>query len=117
MDELKEIKLEDDDSPIEISKPLRFIIPDTLATNFSDYTLVQGDPENFTLSFFEIRKPAIIGSGEEKKAAIEKIDSIPAVCIARIVITPNHFKRLIEAMQSNLLRSEKSKKISKEKTN
>ena len=35
MDELKEIKLEDDDSPIEISKPLRFIIPDTLATNFS----------------------------------------------------------------------------------
>lgn len=94
-----------------ISKPIQFVYPDPTITRFSNYALVQRDNDSFVLTFFDVHKPAFIGPDEEKKKQIEKIESIPAFCIARIVLTPDHFKRLVLVLQKHLERFEKSPDI------
>jgi hypothetical protein len=94
----------------EIKKPIRFISPETVVSRFSNFALVQRDEDCFTISFFEIQKPPLMGTKEERKEAIEKLEFVPAVCVARIVATPSHFKSLIAAMQKNLEGFEKNQK-------
>jgi hypothetical protein len=93
-----------------ITKRLQFIVPSDIISRFSNYTIVQGDAENqmFTMSFYEIQKPALMGTPEEIKEVLSKTDGIPAVCVSRLIISAKHFKNLIGAMQNNLERFDKS---------
>lgn len=108
-------KEEEKQDSIEVSKPLEYILPEYLPTCFSNHTLVQHDDDTFTLSFYEVKPPPLTGSAEEKKAALEKIKTLPAYCVARIVLTPSHFKRIVNAMQQNLQRYEKKQGAEKQK--
>ena len=87
-----------------INRPLQFLMPDsTILSRFSNFAFVQHQPENFTITFYEIQQPPLTAESEEdKKKALEGLDSIPAVCSARIVLTPKHFRELLKAMQSSL---------------
>lgn len=94
----------------EIKKQIRFEFPETVVSRFSNFALVQRDEDYFTISFFEIQKPPIMGTKEERKKALEGLEYVPAVCVARIVATPSHFKNLVAAMQKNLGGFKKSQK-------
>jgi hypothetical protein len=104
MSEPVESELKDQQTNEEVKKPLHFIMPPGVLNHFSNFTFVQNDVENntFVLSFFEIQKPPLMGSPEEIKKVLEGLENIPAVCVARIVVTPKHFEKLVAAMQSNL---------------
>jgi len=96
--------------PAEILKPIRFIPPEESISRFANFALIQHDEEFFTLSFYEIQKPPLMGTSEQKKAAIEKLEDIPAFRVARIIVTPTHFKQLVKAMQGNWEGYEKERK-------
>jgi hypothetical protein len=81
-------------------KPIEYVLTDT--SRFSNHVVVQHDKETFTLSFFEIQKPILMGSPEEISKRIDTIKSIPAVLISRITLLPEHFKKVISAMKDNL---------------
>jgi len=90
-----------------IKKPLEFVMPDSVLNRFANYTVVQHESDAFTLSFFEIQKPPILGSEEERMKAAKALPAVPAVCVARIVVTPSHFKNLLDAMQANFEKHQK----------
>jgi hypothetical protein len=93
----------------QIKKPFQFVMPESQSTSrFCNYSVVQNDREAFTLSFFEIPKPILLGTKEENQKNLDAMEAIPAICVGRIVMTPVHFRRFVEALQKNLEKYEES---------
>jgi hypothetical protein len=44
----------------------------------------------------------LLGDAEEKKAALEQIESVPAICVARVVVAPERLVEFIQVLQDNL---------------
>jgi len=82
-----------------INKPLEWIVPDDLKAVSSNWVAVQDDGQQFTISFFEIRRPILLGTAEQNKATLDGMAAIPAVCMARIVMAPNQMGSLIETLR------------------
>jgi hypothetical protein len=70
-----------------------------LRSYWSNFQLVQRGGGDFILSFYEIHPPAIVGSQEERKAAADKVTSLPAYCSVRVVIPNQHIPGLIRALR------------------
>lgn len=82
---------------------LNFVYPDNLKSNFVSNVIVQHQKDFFTLSFFEVWVPPILGNTEdEKKAELEKIDQVEANCVARLVVTPDKMRDFVKALHNNL---------------
>jgi hypothetical protein len=66
---------------------------------------VQSQADHFVISFFETFAPPIKGeTDDEKRAMLDTIDSLDAMCIARIVVTPTVMERVIDALERNYTR-------------
>ncbi len=76
------------------------IIPPDLASRFANIFAVQSMEGSFLLSFFEALPPVVLGTPEEQAARVEKIQSIQAQCVARIVIPPSRIPELIQALNN-----------------
>lgn len=76
-------------------------IPDDVQNRYANNVVVQHSQYEFTISFFEVRPPMLWGSPEEKKELISNITSIPAQCVARIVVSPDKMPEIINALQDN----------------
>jgi len=87
-----------------IPKPIKWIVPDDLVSQYATNLVIQHTAHEFSISFFELRRPVILGSPEEQRALVERIDSIPAICVARIIVSPERMEQFINAMQENLQR-------------
>lgn len=78
--------------------------------------MVQHDGENdtFILSFYDVQKPPLMGTQQEIEEARSRMqkDGIPALCVARIVLNPPHFKRFVGTLQKHLETVESQKKES-----
>ncbi|MGH7140591.1 MAG: hypothetical protein ACREHD_33075, partial [Pirellulales bacterium] len=70
------------------SKPveLEWQFPIGLEATFANNLLVQQDRDVWYFSFCFAAPPLLFGSKEEVKAQVEKIESIPAKCVAQIVV-------------------------------
>jgi hypothetical protein len=82
--------------------PIAWYIPDDLPSRYATNFVVQAGANEFMLSFFEARPPIITGSVEEVKAKIEQIESVKAICVARIIISREQMPNIIRALQSQL---------------
>jgi len=105
-------KLPEESSTIQkggvVMKPLDLIVPDSVSNRFANFAVVQHESEFFTLSFFEIQKPVLLATTQEdRKKTAEDLSGVPAVCVARVVVPPSHFRKLVDAMQENLRKYEK----------
>ena len=88
--------------------------PDNLQTHFVSNIVVQHQPDFFTLSFFEIWLPPILGDKpEEKKQFIQSIDHVEANCVARIVVTPDKMREFAKAINENLVNHDAMVKLQK----
>lgn len=95
-----------------VLRRLEFVVPDSVSNRFSNFTVVHHESEVFTLSFYEIQTPQLLGSSqEERRKEAEELTSVPALCVARIVVTPTHFKKLLDAMQENYKKYQKTQGI------
>ena len=73
-------------------------MPGLYATNI----VVQHTPNEFVISFWEVKAPPVLGTTEEeKKATFERVKQVPAHCIARLVVSPGRMKGFAGAMQEN----------------
>lgn len=85
----------------EIKLPIEWCYPDDLITRYSNNIVVQHTKNEFILSFFEVRPPVIFGELEHVQQELDKMASIRAECIARIVVSPEQIANFIKALQDN----------------
>lgn len=92
------------------SKNVRIVrqFPDDLQTHFISNMTIQHQADHFILSFFEIWPPAILAdTDEERQEIIDKIETIEAKCVARIVLTPEKMKEVATVINENIVNFDK----------
>jgi hypothetical protein len=92
-----------EESSVEIVEvPTRHVIPPDIVGQYATNLVVQHTEHEFILSFFEMQRPPLIGSLEERRAILEKLEYVPVKCFARIIVSPDRFPSFVEALQGNL---------------
>ena len=81
---------------------IRWDIPDTMRPAYANHLVVQHTASEFLLSFFSLEPPVLTGTPEEKKAELDALGSLPAHCVARVVVNPDRFDDFVRAMAQNL---------------
>ena len=71
--------------------------PPVYATN----TLIQHSENEFLLSFYAVQPPLIVGAPEEVEQQLMGIDSIPAIPVAKVFLSPAHIPQLIQILADN----------------
>jgi len=99
-----------------VKLPIKRRIPEYVLKLSADDLVAQHD-RDFILSFFQYDIPIIIGTPQEREAALKQLDHIEAICVARLVISPPKMKRFIEVLQEHYrkyLEGKSSRKAAKE---
>ncbi len=80
-------------------------IPQDLSSHFVQHFVVQHREDHFILSCFEVWPPIIVGATEDEVAQqLSDLTSIPAKCVARLVLTPSKMEELMNIMIDNFER-------------
>jgi hypothetical protein len=83
-----------------IHKPITFVIPYDIHTRNTSHLVVQPLPGRYILSFFECLPPLVIGNTDsEKQRELEKIQSIPATCVARLMVAESDLAGFLQVLQ------------------
>ena len=94
---------------IEKALPIEWSYPPELQSHFVTNIVVQHQADHFILAFFEVWPPVILSDAEEEaKREIAKLKKVDAVCVARVVATPQKMREFIAIMSTNLERYEKT---------
>lgn len=72
---------------LSASKPIKWIIPDSIRTEHATNLVVQQRGSEFTFLFFEVEPPLFSGTPEEQAKAYQDMQEIPGKCIAKIVMS------------------------------
>jgi len=68
-----------------------------IANKYATNMLIQAGENEFFLSFFEIAPPILFSSEDENK-----IDSLKAECVARIIVSKDKMRAFVDAMQKSV---------------
>jgi hypothetical protein len=79
--------------------PLEWHIPEHIKSSYADNIIVQTRKNDNIISFFETQLPPFAGTDEENRAFLEKLDSVRAECVARIIVAPELLPEIIKALQ------------------
>lgn len=80
----------------QISLNIVHHFPENLPLVFSDNVAIQHTPSEFIVTFSQVRQP-LVGKAED----YEKMESIRADVVARIVLTPAKMAEFLQALQAN----------------
>jgi hypothetical protein len=86
----------------EVTLRVNWHFPEGLQSRYGNNVLVQAGPSEFTISFFEMQIPILLGPPEENKAKLKEMGSIQAECVSKVIIPPRLVKGLIDALQTEL---------------
>jgi hypothetical protein len=64
--------------------------------------LVQSGQFEIFISFFEAHVPPLLGQPEENKVKLERLGSIRAECVSKIIVSPEIVPTIISALQTGL---------------
>ena len=79
-----------------------FTIPPDFPTKYASNLVVQHTEHDFTITFFDIRPPLLLGSADEKIRQLEEIETVKAAPIARIVVAASRMGEFVQVLQDNL---------------
>lgn len=82
--------------------PIEWYFPEGLTSRYATNLVVQHTEHEFTLSFFELRQPVVLGSPEERKAKLEQIHSVRAECVARVIVSAGRMPEFLGVLQKQL---------------
>lgn len=88
-----------DNLPSRFTFPLEWEIPDQLTPRYATNVVVQHGEHEFLLSFFDIQKPILVGSQEDIKNQLSRIDKVIAKCVGQIYIAADEFPKIISVLQ------------------
>jgi hypothetical protein len=86
----------------QIELPIEWHVPDEIRTIHATSMVVQCDGRDFILSFFEVLPPLLLG--EDIKEQAEKLTSVRATCIARVLVPGNKFAAFAQALAKSVQR-------------
>lgn len=86
------------------SKTVRidFHIPPDFPVRYASNLVVQHTKHDFTITFFDIRPPLLIGTMDEKAAQLEEVAVLTGIPLARIVVAASRMHEFVRVMQDNL---------------
>jgi len=82
--------------------PIEWHISEDLDTKYATNLVIQHSEHEFIIDFFEMRHPLILGNPDQVREQWEKLESVRAECVARIVVSPNRMQEFINVMQADL---------------
>jgi hypothetical protein len=82
--------------------PISWHIPEDLVPRYANNFVVQHTEQEFIISFFELLPPLMIGPADSVRARLEEMESMPARCVGRVILTPDRLKELLATLQDNL---------------
>lgn len=74
-----------------------YILPNDLVAQYADNINILHTESEFVLSFTQIQHP-LVGTNEE----MQRLETVQAKCVARIIVAPEKMMAIINAMQNNL---------------
>lgn len=86
----------------QVSLPVSFVTPDELKSTYATNLVVQHTEHEFIISFYEARPPILLGAPADVRAKLQTVGEVKAVCVARVVVSPNRMADFIQVMQQNL---------------
>jgi hypothetical protein len=84
--------------------PIEWYIPDDMVSQYATNMLVQTNPHEFIISFFQLYPPPLLGSPEEQKAKLEAMTSVRATCISRVIVAAERMPEFVKVLQETLTR-------------
>lgn len=98
--------------------PVKYVIPEDIVTQYTTDMVVQHSEHEFIISFWEIQRPVILGTEEERKAQAEMLKFLENRCIAKFAVTPDRMQLFAAVMKENFERylRDKGKPDEKEPT-
>ena len=85
--------------------------PPDLRTHFVTNIVVQHQPDFFTLLFYEVFPPPILGdTPEQRRTQLESLDHVDAICVARLIVTPEKMRDFAKVINDNVANYEATMK-------
>ncbi len=78
---------------------VRYEFPENLRVLFADTALIQNSEDAFYLSFFQVEHATALAPADTSEPV-----QVPAVCVARVAITPQHAVRFLQSLELNIRR-------------
>jgi hypothetical protein len=82
--------------------PVIWEVPAGVPTHYSTNLVVQHTDEDFTITFWDVRPPVLIGTREEKRKQVEALKEIRPTALVRIILSPSKMREFTQVMQDNL---------------
>lgn len=76
-------------------------IPDDVPGGYATNMVVQHTEHEFMVSFFEMEKPIILGTPEERRERLKSMESVRAKCVAKVTIAAGRMQEFIDALAGN----------------
>jgi hypothetical protein len=83
------------------SLPIKWTFPPDLVSRAATNITIQHSEHEFTISFFEVQTPILLGTPEEIQSQLEQMESVPMICVARVIISATRMEGFLEALQKN----------------
>jgi hypothetical protein len=82
--------------------PIEYYGSEDIAGMFADQAMVSHSTGMFTLSFFQMQVPPT-----QDLDVLQKVEKIPARCVAKIVLAPQLMEQFFVALEGNIKRHQK----------
>jgi hypothetical protein len=82
--------------------PIEWHFPGDITSRYATNLVVQSTEHEFTISFFEIRQPILLGSPEDRKIQLEQMKSVRAECVARIIVGAERMPEFVRVLQERV---------------
>lgn len=97
-------QLADEERVDERELRIEWYAPEDLQTVYANHLVVQHTEHEFIVSLFSLVPPLITGSEQEKRAQLNSLESVRAVCVGRFAISPSRYPAFVKTLQDNLSR-------------
>jgi hypothetical protein len=77
-------------------------VPTGFPTHYATHLVAQHSDEDFTITFWDLRPPVLMGSPDEKSQQVKALKEVRPTALARIVVTPRRMREFVQVMQDNL---------------
>lgn len=92
----------DPDNKAELGIRVVWEVPSGFPTHYSTHVVVQHGEDDFTITFWDLRPPLLMGSLEEKQQQAQALKEIRPTALARIIVSPHRMRQFTQVMQDNL---------------
>jgi len=86
----------------EFQVPIEWHISEELDSKYATNLVIQHSEHEFIINFFEMHHPLIFGDPDHVREQWQKLESVRAECVARIIVSPNRMQEFINVMQADL---------------